>query len=241
MEITEIIIKKTNRKGILKAIAAVKFDNNVLLDNIKIINGQNGLFIAAPGKGSDEGECDAAADLYGTLDLMELQKKILEKYNAETVNENITYELLKQEEIEQYSIIISDVFDEFVGKDYSEKGNKTFKNFIEPKIIMERFTSKTNQFFVAKNNNEIVGILEIRNNDHISLFFVKKEFHGQNIGKTLFENFIRELRQNKNEIKSLTVNSSFFAEKIYSKLGFVKTDEAMEKDGIKYIPMEYKL
>ena len=30
-------------------------------------------------------------------------------------------------------------------------------------------------------------------------------------------------------------------EKIYSKLGFIKTDEMQEKNGIKYIPMEYKL
>jgi predicted GNAT family N-acyltransferase len=44
-----------------------------------------------------------------------------------------------------------------------------------------------------------------------------------------------------NGIKIITVNSSFFAEKIYSKMGFMKTDEMQEKDGIKYIPMENKL
>jgi predicted GNAT family N-acyltransferase len=39
----------------------------------------------------------------------------------------------------------------------------------------------------------------------------------------------------------MQVNSSFYGEKIYKALGFIKTEEAQEKNGIKYIPMEYKI
>ena len=242
MKMTNIIIKKTKNKGILKAYVTVIFDNNFMLNDIKILDGQNGLFIVVPGNETDNGEYDTVDNPHGIIDLLEMQKMILEKYNAEIKKENIIYELLKLEEIEPYSIMISNVFNEFVGKDYSENGNKTFMEFIEPKIIMERFNNKINQFFVAKNNNEIIGILEIKDNNHISLFFVKKEFHGQGIGKTLFGNFVEILKQNcNNEIKTITVNSSFFAEKIYAKLGFIKTGDIQEKNGIRYIPMEYKV
>ena len=238
---TDIVIKKING-GILKAYVTVIFDNDFLLDNIKIINGQNGLFISVPSCGTDDCECNSESNLNGHIDLLEIQKRILEKYNAETIREYILYEKLKPEEIEQYSIIIGNVFNEFVGKDYSNDGNKTFLEYIEPRRIMEGFNNGINQYFVAKNNNEIIGILETKNYNHISLFFVKKEFHGQGIGKTLFGNFVKIIKQNcNNEIKTITVNSSFFAEKIYAKLGFVKTDEMQEKNGIKYIPMEYQI
>jgi predicted GNAT family N-acyltransferase len=49
------------------------------------------------------------------------------------------------------------------------------------------------------------------------------------------------LKQGDYGIKIITVNSSFLAEKIYSKMGFIKTDEIQERDGIKYIPMEYNM
>jgi predicted GNAT family N-acyltransferase len=105
---------------------------------------------------------------------------------------------------------------------------------------LERFTNGTSHFYIAKYIDEIIGILEIRNRDHISLFFVKKEFHGKGIGKKLFDNYIKELKQ-ENVIKTINANSSFFAERIYSKMGFIKTDEIQERDGIKYMPMEYEL
>jgi GNAT superfamily N-acetyltransferase len=157
------------------------------------------------------------------------------------MDNNIIFDELKIDEINKVSNMINNVFNEFVGIDYSENGKKTFKDYITPKNILERFNNKTSQFYVAKYINDIIGILEIKNKDHISLFFVKKEYHGKGIGKKLFDNYIKTLKQDNNGIKVITVNSSFFAENIYSKMGFIKTNEIQEKDGIKYIPMENKL
>jgi GNAT superfamily N-acetyltransferase len=157
------------------------------------------------------------------------------------MDNNIIFGEMNINEINCISNMVNNVFDEFVGTDYSENGKKTFKNYIAPENILERFNNKTSKFYTAKCNGEIIGILEIRNKDHVSLFFVEKEFHGKGIGKTLFDYYIKTLKQENNEIKIITVNSSFFAEKIYSKMGFVKTSEIQEKDGIRYIPMENKL
>jgi GNAT superfamily N-acetyltransferase len=151
---------------------------------------------------------------------------------------DIIIENLKIDEIHQFSNMIINVFDEFVGKDYSIHGNNTFKDFIKPKNILDRFNGLN--IFVAKYNNEIIGVLETRNNNHISLFFVKKDFHKQGIGKILFGKYLETIKNN-SEIKIITVNSSIYAEKIYEKLGFIKINEIQEKDGIKYIPMEYKI
>jgi GNAT superfamily N-acetyltransferase len=153
----------------------------------------------------------------------------------------ISFEKLKIEEINLFSIMVNNVFQEFVGKDYSEEGNNTFMDYIEPKNILERLKNENNNFYVAKHNDEIIGAMEIKNKDHISLFFLMKKYHGKGIGKKLFGNYIKTLKQNNSEIKTITVNSSFYGEKIYEKLGFIKTEEAQEKNGIKYIPMEYKI
>jgi GNAT superfamily N-acetyltransferase len=154
---------------------------------------------------------------------------------------NIIFDEMNINEINNLSNMVNNVFDEFVGIDYSEDGKETFKNYICPKNILERLNNKTSNFYVAKYIDEIIGILEMKNKNHVSLFFVKKEFHGKGIGKKLFDNYIKKLKQENNGIKTITVNSSFFAEKIYSKMGFMKTDEMQEKDGIKYIPMGNKL
>ena len=96
-------------------------------------------------------------------------------YNNWTID-YIIVENLNENEINIFSNMANDVFNEFVGKDYSEEGNITFKDYIKPSNIMERLNNKDNNFFVAKYNNEIIGILEIRNKDHIALFIVFKEF-----------------------------------------------------------------
>jgi predicted GNAT family N-acyltransferase len=153
--------------------------------------------------------------------------------------EEIVIENLRKEEIMEFSKLTDEVFDEFVGMDYSDEGKKTFKEYIKEQAIIERINK--NEFFTAKYKNKIIGIMEIRNKDHISLFFVLKEFHGKGIGRKLFAYYIKIIKQNDIGIKSITVNSSFYGEKVYKALGFIKTQEAQEKDGIKYIPMEYKV
>ena len=148
---------------------------------------------------------------------------------------------LVTDEINCVSNMINNVFDEFVGEDYSEEGNKVFKDYISPRNILTRLNEKNSRFFTARQGDEIIGILEIKNMDHISLFFIKKGFHGKGIGKKLFKYYLRSIKNENSEIKTISVNSSIYAEKIYSKLGFVKTDEMQEKDGIKYVPMEYQI
>jgi len=154
---------------------------------------------------------------------------------------DLTINELTIDEIDFVSNMVDNIFNEFVGKYYSVEGNNTFKDYIKPQNILKRVTDKSSQFFTVKINNEIVGIMEIKNKDHISLLFIKKEFHGKGIGKYLFEHYLNKTKRENIEIKIITVNSSIYAEKIYSKLGFIKTNEIQEKDGIKYVPMEYRI
>lgn len=56
MEITDVRIRKVNDEGKMKAIVSVTFDDEFVVHDIKIIDGQNGLFIAMPSRKMGEGD-----------------------------------------------------------------------------------------------------------------------------------------------------------------------------------------
>ncbi len=56
MEITDVRIRKVTDEGKMKAIVSITFDNEFVVHDIKIIDGQNGLFIAMPSRKMTEGD-----------------------------------------------------------------------------------------------------------------------------------------------------------------------------------------
>lgn len=56
MEITDIKIRKVENSGKMKGIVSVTFDNVFVVHDMKIIEGQNGLFIAMPSRKIPTGE-----------------------------------------------------------------------------------------------------------------------------------------------------------------------------------------
>lgn len=56
MNITDVRIRKINDDGRMRAIVSVVFDEEFVVHDIKVIEGQNGLFIAMPSRKMGEGE-----------------------------------------------------------------------------------------------------------------------------------------------------------------------------------------
>lgn len=56
MEITDVRIRKVNDEGKMKAVVSVTFDEEFVVHDIKIIDGQNGLFVAMPSRKMGEGD-----------------------------------------------------------------------------------------------------------------------------------------------------------------------------------------
>ncbi len=56
MNITDVRIRKVTDEGKMKAIVSITFDGEFVVHDIKIIDGQNGLFIAMPSKKMNEGD-----------------------------------------------------------------------------------------------------------------------------------------------------------------------------------------
>lgn len=56
MKITDIRIRKLNPEGRMKAIVSVTFDNALVVHDVKIVEGDKGLFVAMPSKKMPNGE-----------------------------------------------------------------------------------------------------------------------------------------------------------------------------------------
>lgn len=56
MRITDVRIRKVNDEGKMKAVVSVTFDDEFVVHDIKVIEGQNGLFIAMPSRKMGEGD-----------------------------------------------------------------------------------------------------------------------------------------------------------------------------------------
>lgn len=115
--------------------------------------------------------------------------------------------------------IVKKTFDESVASDYTQEGIEEFYKFANKNSLVKR--SKANTFTIlAYQEQEAVGIIEIKEYCHVSMFFVKPEYQKRGYGKALFNEAISIISARKNNLNKPTVNSSLNAVPSYERLGF---------------------
>jgi len=82
MEITDIRIRKIDAEGKMKAVVSVTFDNEFVVHDIKVIESQNGLFIAMPSRKTPDGEFRDIAHPINSAAREKLQTVILASYES---------------------------------------------------------------------------------------------------------------------------------------------------------------
>ena len=94
--------------------------------------------------------------------------------------------------------------------------------------------------FVATFDNQLVGVVSLRNSSHISLLFVEETYHRKGIGTDLLNHLFYYLASEMN-IDKITVNAAPYAIDFYHKIGFTDQGPETTSDGIRYTPMEFFL
>lgn len=80
MQITDIRVRVVSKESKMKAVVSVTFDEAFVVHDIKVIEGEKGLFIAMPSKKTPDGEYrDIAHPINGQMRTM-LQDAILEEF-----------------------------------------------------------------------------------------------------------------------------------------------------------------
>ena len=80
MEITDVRLIKVNSENRMRAVASVTFDNEFAVHDIKVIESQNGLFIAMPSRKTPNGEFKDIAHPINPETREKIQKAILDAY-----------------------------------------------------------------------------------------------------------------------------------------------------------------
>lgn len=136
--------------------------------------------------------------------------------------------------------LIARVFEEFVEPGFSPKGVQEFLGYAEPTALAQR--AKDNHFvLVAVTEHEIVGMIEVRNHEHVSLFFVDARVHRRGVGREMLLRALNTCRHNRPDLRQVDVNSSLYAVPVYERLGFRPAGPEQVKNGIRFIPMVLEL
>jgi stage V sporulation protein G len=86
MNITDVRIRPVDKEDVkMKAIASITIDGEFVIHDIKVINGEKGLFIAMPSKKDGNGEYKDIAHPINTATRTHIQDVVIAKYE-EVVN-----------------------------------------------------------------------------------------------------------------------------------------------------------
>lgn len=133
--------------------------------------------------------------------------------------------------------LILEVFMEFEAPEYSDEGIKTFTDYVMSDETRQILLYGSNIFLGCYHKKKLIGIVAFRNDSHVSLLFVDKNYHRKGIATQLMKKAVNISKRK--GVREITLNSSPYAVPFYHRFGFVDTDMQLLTDGIKYTPMKY--
>ncbi len=80
MNITDVRVRKVNPEGKMKAIVSVTFDDSFVVHDVKVVEGQNGLFVAMPSRKTPDGEYRDIAHPISSSAREVIQSAVLKAY-----------------------------------------------------------------------------------------------------------------------------------------------------------------
>jgi len=88
MEVTDVRLRRVNTEGKMRAIASITFDDEFVVHDVRVIDGNNGLFVAMPSKRTSDGEFRDIAHPINSQTREKIQVAVLEAYEAREADES---------------------------------------------------------------------------------------------------------------------------------------------------------
>ena len=137
---------------------------------------------------------------------------------------------IEDSEYETASEVVLLTFLDCVASSMEPQGIKVFHEFATAEA-MRSHDAIGSSTYVALDGAHLVGVLHVRDSNHISLLFVLPAFHGKGIGRALIDFADQSSRL-------LTVNSSINATHSYESYRFSASGPEQVTDGILFVPMQ---
>ena len=87
MNITDVRVRKVAKEGKMKAVVSITIDEEFVVHDIKVIEGEKGLFIAMPSRKATDGEYRDIAHPINSSTRDKIQTISLEKYQEAVAEE----------------------------------------------------------------------------------------------------------------------------------------------------------
>ncbi len=154
-------------------------------------------------------------------------------------DQTVIYRSMNDGEERAVCRLVARVFADFVAVLYSPQGVREFLAYAADFDQLRERLQNNHFVLVAETQGRIVGAIEVRNCDHISLLFVEGELQRKGIGNGLWRRALVSCLANRPEVAKITVNSSPNAVEAYQKLGFQLDGLEQTENGIRFIPMAF--
>lgn len=83
MVVTDVRVRKITQEGKMRAIVSVTLNDKFVVHDVRVIEGNNGLFVAMPSKRTPNGEFRDIAHPINSETREVIQESVLEVYNRE--------------------------------------------------------------------------------------------------------------------------------------------------------------
>ncbi|MBM7697503.1 stage V sporulation protein G [Salimicrobium jeotgali] len=85
-------LRRVNTEGRMRAIASITFDQEFVVHDVRVIDGNNGLFVAMPSKRTPDGEFRDIAHPINSGTRGKIQEAVLEAYQKAEAPQQMEYE-----------------------------------------------------------------------------------------------------------------------------------------------------
>lgn len=140
-------------------------------------------------------------------------------------------------EIEEALALVWDVFAEYEAADCDQEGVDEFWSRIDYEYLLQRAGDGDVRFLGAFDEGMIVGVLMMRQPDHVELLYVDGEYQRQGVGTALLKKAAMDAKEADRLLHRVTANVPPNAAGFFRKLGFAPMGEAFRSGGLRYQPM----
>lgn len=133
--------------------------------------------------------------------------------------------------------LVERVFMQNEASDFPQQGVSKFLAYANPVRMAERVGQDLSFVLVAVVEGEPVGMIEVRNYNHVALLFVEEDHQRRGLASHLLEHAISLCREKNAALRRITVNASPSGLPVYARWGFHPIGDEMEMDGVRFTYM----
>ncbi len=156
------------------------------------------------------------------------------------IKDKIHISKAKESEWETAMELAFRIFLKYEAPEYGKEGTQHFESFVTDTTLKRLFLAGEYKLFVAKIEEEIIGIISVRNGNHVSLLFVDEKYHRMGVASALIRYAADYLRLT-TMFTFMTVNAAPYGIPFYHQVGFKDIGPETKKDGITYTPMRLNI